>query len=285
LTRPNPRSGHAPINGASIYYEARGSGPAVVLIPGFSLDTTMWDDQTDEFSRNHTLVRYDVRGFGRSSVPDQPYSNADDLRSLLDYLGIGRAAVCGLSMGGTIAIEFALRYPERTWALVPVDAAGGTLVDQRDSIARQHVAQLNAMGQSVRRVALDKGIPAAKHVWLESMVFDGERSFPAVQARLRKIVEGYSGYHWVNSPPYLPFKPDPVEQYGALRTPTLVVLGDLDFPLCHTVAKQLEAGVQGARLHTIRGAGHMSNMDAPDEFNRVVLEFLQQAAQGLAGGT
>lgn len=275
MTQTKARTGHAAINGGSIYYEVSGSGPAVVLIPGFSLDTTMWDDQVEAFSRRHTLVRYDVRGFGKSSTPDLPYSNADDLKALLDHLNIDRVAVCGLSMGGGTAIEFALRYPERTWALLPVDTGGASLIDQRDPVAKQHLAQLTATGQKIRRVALEQGIPAAKEVWVNCMVFEGERGFPAVQAKLRKIVEGYSGYHWVNSPPYLPYKPDPAELYGTVKAPTLVVLGELDFPLVHTTAKRIVADVPGARVHTIRGAGHMSNMDAPAEFNGVVLEFLR----------
>src|SRR6266566_308505 len=121
-------AGTLAINGAHLYYEQAGSpgspGHPLVLIHGFTLDTRMWDDQFAVFTRHYQVIRYDMRGFGRSDLPaEEPFTAVDDLRALLDTLGVSRACVLGLSLGGSVAIDFALAYPDRTSALVLVDPA------------------------------------------------------------------------------------------------------------------------------------------------------------------
>ena len=120
-------SGFADVNDASIYYEIAGKGDPLVLVHGFTLDTRMWDDQLSEFSKRYRVIRYDARGFGKSSVPEEgkPYSHAKDLKGLLDRLNVRKASVIGLSMGGSIAINFALEYPDYVSSLIPVDAVLG----------------------------------------------------------------------------------------------------------------------------------------------------------------
>ena len=105
-----------------LYYEVAGSGHPLVFIHGFTLDTRMWDDQFETFAREYQVVRYDRRGFGKSSLPvDEDYAHADDLAALLEHLGIDRAYVLGLSGGGASAIDFALTYPEAIDGLITVD--------------------------------------------------------------------------------------------------------------------------------------------------------------------
>src|SRR5689334_11281492 len=112
------------ISGGSLYYETAGSGDPLVLIHGLGLDLRMWDDQFAEFAQHRQVVRCDLRGFGKSTVPTaEPYSHADDLKAMLDHLSIARADILGLSMGGWIATNFALTYPEMTRKLILVDSA------------------------------------------------------------------------------------------------------------------------------------------------------------------
>lgn len=112
-------SGRAHVKGTRLYFEVAGSGPAAVLLHGFSLDTRMWDDQFDVLAREFRVVRYDQRGFGKSDVPtDEPYSGVEDLRSLLDYLAIETPHVIGLSLGGGLAIDFALTQPAMVDSLI-----------------------------------------------------------------------------------------------------------------------------------------------------------------------
>src|SRR5262245_970929 len=117
-------TGFADVNGTRLYYELAGAGHPLVLIHGFTLDIRMWDDQFEVFAQGYQVLRYDLRGFGKSAVPtDAPYSHPADLHALLTHLGIDHAYLIGLSMGGGIAIDFAVMDPNMTAALIPVDAA------------------------------------------------------------------------------------------------------------------------------------------------------------------
>src|SRR5438046_7211282 len=113
------RAGYADVNGTRLFYEIAGAGPPLALIHGFSLDTRMWDDQYAALSQRHRVLRYDARGFGRSSLPGaERYSHAEDLLALLRYLEIEQTALLGFSLGGGIAISFALAYPAAVDALI-----------------------------------------------------------------------------------------------------------------------------------------------------------------------
>jgi len=117
------KHGFADVNGTRLYYEMAGSGPALVLIHGHTLDTRMWDDQFEPFARDYRVIRYDQRGYGKSAPPTaESYSPADDLMALLRYLGLSSAHILGQSRGGAGAIDFALTYPEATTTLIAVDA-------------------------------------------------------------------------------------------------------------------------------------------------------------------
>src|SRR5687768_17047142 len=103
--------GFAEVNGTRLFYEAAGRGPAVVFVHGGLVDSRLWDDQLKEFSKRHRVVRYDLRGYGQSAAPTADFSPVEDLRALLAFLGVERATVVGLSLGGIIAADFALEHP------------------------------------------------------------------------------------------------------------------------------------------------------------------------------
>ena len=114
--------GIADVNGTHLYYELAGSGDPLVLIHGNTLDTRMWDDQFEPLARRYQVIRYDMRGYGKSALPTaDSYAPADDLMALLRHLGFGSAHVLGQSRGGAAAIDFALTYPEATDTLTVVD--------------------------------------------------------------------------------------------------------------------------------------------------------------------
>ena len=128
-----PEHGFADVNGARLY-EVAGAGYPLVLMHASFLDTRMWDSQAEVFARRYTVIRYDARGHGRSAPPSgQPYARSDDLKSLLDFLGVPRACLLGLSMGGAVAVDFALAYPECTSVLILVNAGLGGFQTSRFS--------------------------------------------------------------------------------------------------------------------------------------------------------
>jgi 3-oxoadipate enol-lactonase len=260
------RSGFASVDGAQIYYETIGSGPPVVFVHGFTLDTRMWDEQVGAFSERHQVIRYDVRGFGRSSaVGSASYSSVDDLKGLVDYLGLPPAAMIGLSMGGGIVTSFAVKYPAATRALVAVDSS---------LWGYQFSKEFDARFEAITRAARVIDVAAAKALWLADTFFAPANESPAVKEKLRQIVDDYSGWHWLNHDPERGMNPQTIERLSEIGVPTLVVLGKRDLPDFHQVARTLIEKIPGACQVTLAGAGHMANMEAPREFNRVVLEFL-----------
>lgn len=259
--------GIAEVNGTRLVYEVAGEGVPVVLIHGFTLDGRMWDDQLPAFAARHRIVRYDLRGFGASSpfVPGEPYTHADDLRALMDTLSIERAAIIGLSMGGWVAVEFALMYPESVSALVLVDAAL-----RGYPWSPSGAATIDGIYRLGREGKLDEAIAG----WLADPLFACSHRSPAASARLAEIVMAYPCGHLLQDDPHLPLDPPARERLGEIAAPTLVVVGEEDIPDMHAIADLLATDVPASHKVVLPRAGHMANMDAPEAFNRVVLDFL-----------
>jgi 3-oxoadipate enol-lactonase len=263
------RTGFADVNGTQLYYELAGTGHPLVLIHGFSLDTRMWDDQFEVFAQRYQVLRYDLRGFGKSAVPtDTPCTHPDDLYALMTHLGIAHAYIIGLSLGGAVAIDFAVTYPHATDVLIPVDAAllgGYEWVEGRPS-------------STVSSQAQQAGLQAAKTFWLHHPLFAPAHEQPAVAARLAAMVENYSGWHLVHTDPGQVLNPPAIQRLATITAPTLVIVGEKDIVDFQRIADILAHGIPGATKVVIPGVGHMANMEDPARFNEMVLDFLAQAA-------
>jgi pimeloyl-ACP methyl ester carboxylesterase len=254
-----PESGFADLSSGRLYYEAAGAGQAVLFIHGFGLDTRMWDDQFEAFARQYRAIRFDLRGFGKSPPPAGVYSRVEDIRALLGYLEADRPHLVGLSLGGGIALDVAVTYPAWPRSLVLVDSALGGFPWKTDFNVR----------------AKEIGVEAAKRRWLAHPLFVPANESAQVAARLAQMVSQYSGWHWLNHDPGLVPDPLPVHRLESITAPALIVVGERDLPDFLSVASLLEREVRGARKAVLPGAGHMSNMEAPEAFNEVVLGFLK----------
>ncbi len=262
------QQGFADVNGTRLYYEMAGSGHPLVLVHGFTLDTRMWDDQFEVFAEHYQVLRYDVRGFGKSALAStEPYDHSDDLKALMDHLGIDHAHIIGLSMGGGIAINFALAYPDATDTLVPVDAGCDGYRFQGE-----HPVLL------IQRKAQQDGIDAAKELWLNHPLFIPACENPTVAARLKEMVADYSGWHLVNNNPGRIPKPYAMERLSTINVPTLIIIGERDTPNIHGIADILEERIAGTKKVVMPGVGHMSNMEDPERFNEIVLGFLAEVS-------
>ena len=246
-------------DGGQLYYEMAGRGDTVLFIHGFSLDTRMWDDQFEVFAQRYRVIRFDLRGFGKSSAPTGDYSRVEDLEALLNYLNAGSAHVIGLSLGGGVAIDFALERPRLTRSLVAVDSALGGYPWTTDFNTR----------------AREVGLEQAKENWLAHRLFGPANRNPAVAARLREMVLDWSGWQWLNSDPGRAPNPLPYQRLKDIAAPTLAILGEYDLPDFQDVAATLVSKTPNARKIVLPGVGHMSNMEAPDEFNEGVLSFIE----------
>lgn len=252
------------INDFHIDYEIIGDGRPLILIHGFGLDKRMWDDQLIICYNNFQIIRYDARGFGQSSNPSMPYAHTDDLKMLLDHLKITQANVVGLSMGGRIALDFAIRYPDRIRSLVIADAvpSGFPRTNERASLS-----------QTLLDTAKKLGISEARKLWLEHSLFQNARKSNVFMDKLREIVEGYSGWHWLNDDPLLETV-NGFKEADKVKKHVLLLVGEHDLYDYKSAAKFMKESITNSTSVTISGAGHMSNMENPEQFNEVLLNFL-----------
>ena len=264
------RSGRLQVSGAELYYQLEGTGAAVVLVHGFTLDTRMWDEQVPELRDIATVVRFDLRGHGRSSgpAPGVPYSYSGDLLAVLDHLGITNALLVGLSMGGLAVLHTTLVAPERVRGLVLLDSVLDGV--RWDDESRRAMVAVNEAGAS-------KGVESAKDLWLAHPLFSAARRNAAVAARLAAMVGDYSGIDWIQEDPASPLNPRPIEVLEHVAVPTNVVVGELDVPCFLTMAEVLASRIPGAVKTTVPDAGHMVNMEAPDVVNALLRKAITTA--------
>jgi pimeloyl-ACP methyl ester carboxylesterase len=257
------------INGARLYFESAGSGDAVVFIHGFTLDTRMWDDQFLPLAQEFQVIRYDLRGFGKSALPtDEAYSHVDDLKALLDQLEVPRACLVGLSKGGAVALDFALTYPDRVRALVLTDTVLGGFQWSPEGSARDGL---------VWQRAQEGGIPAAKESWLTHPLFAPAMGNTAVSARLKQIINDYSGWHFLHNNPELSLDPPAAQRLRELKMPVLTVVGELDLPDFRQITEVICRQVPQVQKLVVPGAGHMTNMEAPELVLQAISAFLTQS--------
>jgi 3-oxoadipate enol-lactonase len=273
VTKP-PQSGTVQTNGQELYYEVHGEGPALVLVMGIGYDSSLWTlAQVPALSTLFRVVIVDNRDAGRSAKASHPYSiadMADDLAGLLDALGIQRTHLLGLSMGGMIALEFALRHADRLDRLV-----------------------LAGTGAAPARSAVD---PIQIWSWVKAndttgKVFGGQQFtslFSTAFLRNPEAVQDTTAVLASNPYPmspeaygrqaeaYLQF--DVLGRLGAITAPTLVVVGEQDLVTPPWIAREVAEAIPGARFEVIRGDGssHVLPIERPDDFNRLVSEFLAE---------
>jgi len=265
-----PTTGKVDANGATLYYEAAGGDEPLVLVHAGIADGRMWDAQMDAFSRQYRVIRHDMRGFGRSPMVDGPYSHHADLRALLDALGIERAAFVGCSMGGATVIDFALENPGRAEALVLAGSAvGGFEFDEEPPEEWDELVAADGAGDLERVSELEV------RMWV-----DGPRRGPeAVDPAVRDFVREMNLIALQNEAMQLgeevDLQPPAATRLSQIQVPTLVLVGDEDRPRPLATADLLERELPDARKMVIPGTAHLPNMERPEGFNRLVLDFLK----------
>jgi pimeloyl-ACP methyl ester carboxylesterase len=259
--------GFAPVGGTRLFYEVNGTGPAVILIHGGQMDSRMWDDQFAVLAKQFTVIRYDVRGYGGSFQPDQLYSDADDLAGLLDYLQLKNAHVVGLSLGGRVAIDFALAHPKRVNSLT---LAGPGLAGYEPP----HSEEADVRMWNLVKAARDDGPEKVTELWLEDPFMAPAMEQPRLVRRLQRLARE-NAHCWLGNP-VLQRSPSPLaaKRLNEIKVPTLLIVGNRDVPQIQATIETLEKGISGSKKVVIKGAGHMVNMEKPEEFNEALLAFL-----------
>ncbi|MGQ0550445.1 MAG: alpha/beta fold hydrolase [Armatimonadota bacterium] len=256
----------AEVNGARLYYEVAGQGPALVLIHAGIADCRMWDEQVAAFAPRYKVIRYDNRGFGKSKMSHESFSVLEDLYQLLRFLDVDRANVLGLSMGGSIALSFTVEHPEMVASLIPV--ASGLRGYQVSEEVQRRRSRLDA---AVATGDASKVVDLMTEVWVDGM---GGHAEPTVRERARKLIEGNSGFFFLKGIPHHDPPWKTIDRIAEIRVPTLVVVGDRDQPDILAISDLLHARIRGARKVVIPDAAHLVNMEQAEALNRAVLGFL-----------
>lgn len=269
LSRTAIDSGRVEIEGGTLYYEVAGQGPPVILLHGGNLDRRMWDEQFELLRQHYRVIRYDARGYGRSSAADQPFEAHEDLRTLMRGLKLERASLVGLSLGGRIAIDFALAHPDQVDRLVLAapGISGGTWADDGDTLWLV----------KAREAATRRDSVAVALAWLESAYIRTALDTPERAERIRQIVVENSSF-WMGMVRHQDLEreasPPAAGRLRELRSPVLLLVGENDTPFIQDVARAIASQAADVRRVDIPRVGHMLNLEAPAAFNTQLLSFL-----------
>ncbi len=259
----------AHVNGESLHYDVNGHGTPLVLIHGWSLNLRMWDAQVPAFSQRFRVIRYDRRGFGKSSGTEDISWDAADLNGLLDSLGVPAAHLLGMSQGARVALQFARSYPRRVVSLTlhGSPAPGG--------FALPWTGEDRPRFDDWAKIAREQGLDAFRRVWAAHPLMEVPPTRPQAVANVAKLLATYSGGIFLNpSQPSGPIREVTMDDLPRISVPTMVVVGDSEVPFLHIVARALAYYIPGARLAVVAGGGHMVNLIEPKRYNSTVLNFL-----------
>jgi pimeloyl-ACP methyl ester carboxylesterase len=264
-------SGTVEAFGAPLYYEVAGTGPALVLIHEGLADHRMYDDQFFYFAQYYRVVRYDLYGFGRSGLPEQEYNYYDSLRMLLRHLNIDRAVLWGMSLGGNIALDFTLQYPEMVNGLVLM-AVGmrGYPNAEEDNVRFAPMAEAFKSGDFVRALEL------SVRLWFDGSERGPDEVDPTARERFRNLYLDVLRRSRDGMRSGVMLEPPVHTRLAEIHVPTLAVVGSGDAVTVKHVADTLASEITGARKVVIPKVAHLLNMELPAEINNLVLNFLRE---------
>jgi len=253
------------INGLSVAYRQIGHGPALVLLHGFGIDSRVWKPQIKSLSSRFTIIAWDAPGAGHSSDPPPSFGLNDwatCLATLLDSVGIKKAHILGLSWGGILAQEFYRQYSPRVLSLILADTYAGW----KGSLPP--LAVEDRLATCLQDASLSSGEFVAKY--LPSMFGDSETQ--PVKEELAKVMADFHpmGFRLMA---ISSARADTREILSTIKVATLLIWGGADKRSPLTVANQFQEKIRGANLVVIPKAGHVSNMEDPSQFNKIVIDF------------
>ncbi len=251
-----------PVEGGILHGEARGESPALCFIHGMAGDRHDWQHLIAQLPSDLSLLTYDLRGFGESSATEGlAFSHADDLLALLDARGMARTSLVGLSMGGGVALNFALGHPDRVARLVLISPA---------MVGWEWSGEWKELWLGVSRAARSGDLPLARQRWLAHPMFAAVLQTPAGD-ELRRSVSAYHGRQWIKDD-QRPEVPD-IERLHLLRVPTLLLTGLRDAEDILLIADVLAGAAPGV-TRIDYPAGHMLHLECPGEVARAIQQFI-----------
>jgi 3-oxoadipate enol-lactonase len=275
---PSIQTAFADVNGARLYYEDAGEGHPLVFVHAGIADSRMWDGQFAAFAGHNRVIRYDLRGFGKSKMVRGDFSHTRDLLALLDFLNVDSAYIVGCSMGGGTAIDLALAYPERVAALITVCSSpfGFKYEGEQPPLSHEIAAAYEAGD-------LERASENEVRLWVDGP----SRTSDQVPAAIRDLVREMNLIALQNEAAEpgdnQPIEPSAANRLGEINVPSLVIIGELDNPKAVVSGEWLASHIPGAQ-RVVMATAHLPSMEQPAEFNRVVMEFLRSIAAPARNG-
>ncbi len=256
-------------NGA-LFYESRGTGPALLLLHAGVADSRMWEPQMDALAQRFRVVRCDLRGYGQSLLPNGPFSYYEDVAHLLDALDLASAWLIGASFGGQVAVDFCLAYPQRVDGLILIapNISGYT-----------HGADVQVFGDQEDALLEAGDLEAATELNLRMWVDGPQRSRDAVDGEMRALVAKMQlrAFEHVE-PEYVSLNrldPPAAQRLGEIDAPLLLISGELDVASFVKLAQHLAQQVAHAQLITVPDTAHLPSLEAPELVNQCIVEFIE----------
>jgi pimeloyl-ACP methyl ester carboxylesterase len=271
----------AKVNGINLYYEEHGQGTPLVFVHEFAGETRSWDPQVNFFARRYRTIAYNARGYPPSDVPEDvnAYSQqqaADDIRGLLDALGIQKAHVCGLSMGGYASLHFGLSYPERALSIVVAGCGYGSVVTDREAFKKDSDLVAQRFEKDGMAAVAEFYSRGPTRVQFQDKDPKGWQLFRDL------LAAGSAKGHMLTLRGVQMTRPSVFElgdRMEKMDVPTLIVTGDEDEP-CLEPGLFMKRKIPTSGLFVMPKAGHTINLEDPDTFNRAVLDFVTAVDQG-----
>lgn len=274
-SKQQSKNGYAEIEDVQLYYEIGGQGADLVFVHAGCADSRMWDKQFSTFARQYHVLRYDMRGYGKSTVSKGVFSNREDLDSLLESLEVQHAHFVACSMGSLAVTDFALEHPEKVQSLVLVSPAVSgyqyegpppqpmlEMIEARKAGNLEYAAELQAQIWADGPKRNSDQANREVHKLVHQMSLDSLKLQAEIIRETAFLIEK-------------PLDPPAMPRLEQIKVPTLVLVGDLDDDSEMEIAHVLTTHINGSQRVIIPGTAHLPNMEKPEEFNQLVLEFLK----------
>lgn len=267
-------NGTIEVNGANLYYEVAGEGQPVILGHAGFVDSGMWDSQWEALAARYKVIRYDMRGYGKSDLAPSPVSRRDELLGVMKALDIDRAALVGCSLSGETMLDFALEHPDRVDALILVSA-----VPSGFEMEGEPPAGLFEMFDAMQAGDIERTSELQIRLWVDGGYRQPEQVDSAVRERaaeMNLIAVKNGTFMTADSEPLSPLTPPAVGRLNEVGVPTLLIVGALDHPELQRAADVMAAAIPDAQKVIIPDSAHVPNMEKPAEFNAAVLALLEK---------
>jgi len=273
LSSPQINSGHAKIGAAQIYYQLAGTGQPLIMIHAGVADSRQWNNEFSAFSRNFQVLSYDMRAYGKSAPVPGDFTHIQDLTALIDHLGISLPVIImGCSMGGGLALDFALMYPSKVKALIMVASGPSGLELDLPTPSKFDLVEL-----AYNEGNLDQVAELETQIWFDGTGRTPDQVNPAMRQLAFDMNRLALSHERVQLGERLPdAEVAAVGRLNELRIPVLVIVGVHDIPYMQVAAEYMAANIASVRVEIMADAAHLPNMDHPDHFRRIVSEFLDQ---------